>query len=323
MQNRSLFKFLIFTALTLFVGCGESVENPQTEAKNTDNETSNDPLNPNAEPAELNEQVFIDVETFEKYRKEGALVMDVRDQETYEKNHIPGAVRSSWSDFKAEDREGAFIERDERKLQEAARELGIDRDQKILIYGSAPTTLTARQAWSLEYIGHGDVYILDGGISAWKQNADASLTTEVPEVERGSFKVSTRESILAGEDEIEAALDGVKPVVLFDARSQSEYEGTDGRDNPRHGHMPGAIHYNWKNVYTQNGTLRPKDEIRSELEQKGLLKDGALVVPYCQGGFRSAVVYSILRWLGRDNVKNYDGSWYQYSRTEEWDVERQ
>ena len=44
------------------------------------------------------------------------------------------------------------------------------------------------------------------------------------------------------------------------------------------------------------------------------------VIPYCQTGVRSATVYSVLRWLGHPNPKNYDGSWYEWSRINDYPV---
>lgn len=297
----------LLSLLALLPACGETVEG--------DSYTT-------ASPAPLNSEVYIDVETFEDYRAEGATVLDVRSLEDYEQGHVPGAIKSSWEDFRDADRDGAFIERDPGKLAEAAGNLGITRDDKVLIYGGSQSTLPSRQAWSIEYIGHGDVYILDGGLPAWNQQTDVDLSTDTPDVQPTDYAVGTRDSILATGDQVQQALESDDPVVIFDARSQSEYEGTDDRDNPRHGHVPDAINYNWKNVYNDDGTLRPKSEIRSELKSKGLLKEGAVIIPYCQGGFRSAVVYTVLRWLGRTNVKNYDGSWYQYSRKNDWEVEQ-
>jgi thiosulfate/3-mercaptopyruvate sulfurtransferase len=302
-----------FVAVLLVAGgCSEAIKDaPPSDDESGESQT---------QPAPLNEQVYVDVETFEQYRADGATILDVRSKEDYEEGHIPGALHASWETFKDDDREGAFIESDREQLQQAARELGIDRDRKILVYGPAESTLPARQAWSLEFIGHGEVYQLDGGLSHWQDNTDVDLSTSTPEVETGTFEVAKRDAILATGNEIQTALENDDPVVIFDARSQSEYEGTDDRENPRHGHVPEAIHYNWKNVYADDGTLRPKSELRSELKNKGLLEEGAVVIPYCQGGFRSAVVYRVLRWLGREEVQNYDGSWYQYSRRDEWEV---
>jgi thiosulfate/3-mercaptopyruvate sulfurtransferase len=121
--------------------------------------------------------------------------------------------------------------------------------------------------------------------------------------------------------DIQQAIDNDEVVIFFDARSFPEYEGTDDRDNPRHGHIPGAIHYEWTNVYSESGQLRDKEELRAEIDAAGLLDSGALVIPYCQGGFRSAVAYSILRWLGQEGVSNYDGSWYEYARANDLPVD--
>jgi thiosulfate/3-mercaptopyruvate sulfurtransferase len=292
------------------IGCGEAVDGPETS------------IYEERSPQPLNQKVFVDVDEFEQFRADGAVVLDARsDQAEYDAGHIPGAVHAPWSVLKDADSDGALIEDDPALAEEAIRGLGINKDQKVLVYSDAVSTTAARQAWGLEYFGHGDVYILNGGIAAWTNESGGELSTEAPSVEPGDFEVALRTSVLATSDDVKKVVDGDLEAILFDARSFPEYEGTDDRDNPRHGHVPNAIHYEWTNVFDEDGKLRPKEELRTELEQQGLLVDDAIIIPYCQGGFRSAIIYSVLRWLGEGEVKNYDGSWYEWSRATDAPVE--
>ena len=304
---------LLLVSAAGLTACGETITPPPGSEENEQKgETT---------PAPLNETVYVDVETFESLREEGAPIPDVRAEEAYGEGHVPGAVEAPWSALKDDDREGAFIERDPAKLREKVRQLGIDEDQKVLVYAGAISTLAARQAWSLEFAGLGDVYILNGGYKTWLKEASVDPSTTAPNIEKGDAEVAVRSSIRATGEDVQKAVEGERPAILFDSRSEDEYEGTDERDNPRHGHVPNAIHYNWKNVFTEAGKLRPKSELRAELEEKGLLKENSVIIPYCQGGFRSAVVYSVLRWLGHDDAQNYDGSWWEWSRNNNVDVE--
>jgi thiosulfate/3-mercaptopyruvate sulfurtransferase len=306
---------IMLSLLALFLlvgssGCGESVEGPDTSVYEE------------RTPQPLNEQVFIGVDDFEQFRAEGAAVLDARsDVADYESGHVPGAVHAPWSVLKDADSNGAFVEDDPFLAEEAIRGLGINHGQKVLVYSDAVSTTAARQAWALEYFGHGDVYILNGGVDAWSAESGEALSTEAADIEAGDYEVALRKSVLATSDDLRRVVDGETEAILFDARSFPEYEGTDDRDNPRHGHVPNAIHYEWTNAFTEHGKLRGKEELRAELEEAGLLVEDAVIIPYCQGGFRSAIIYSVLRWLGEGEVKNYDGSWYEWSRTEGAPVE--
>lgn len=307
---RLIVSFLALFLLVGSFGCGESVEGPDTS------------IYEERSPQPLNKKVFVGVDEFEQLRADGAVVLDARsDEADYTAGHVPGAVHAPWSVLKDADADGAFVEDDPFLAEQSIRELGISNGQKVLVYADAVSTTAARQAWALEYFGHGDVYILNGGISAWTEESGEEVSTEAPSVEPGDYEVALRKSVLATSEDIEKVVDGGLEAILFDARSFPEYEGTDDRDNPEHGHVPNAIHYEWTNVFTEDGKLRDKEELRTELEENGLLVDDAIIIPYCQGGFRSAIIYSVLRWLGEDEVKNYDGSWYEWSRTEGAPVE--
>ena len=46
-----------------------------------------------------------------------------------------------------------------------------------------------------------------------------------------------------------------------------------------------------------------------------------LIIPYCQGGYRSAHAYLALRLIGYPNVRNYVGSWKEWGDMEELPIE--
>lgn len=270
----------------------------------------------------LSAEVFISTEDIEGYIALGATILDTRSEEDFRAGHIPGAVHAPWAVFKADGFDGAYAEVDADRVEEIAQGLGLSHDAPVVIYGDAISTSSTRQAWQLEYYGHSEVYILDGGFDAYVA-AEEPVSTDAAEVVPGDFEVRWRPNLIVKSDDIARALETEDDtVIFFDARSFPEYEGTDDRDNPIHGHIPGAIHYEWTNVFEEDGTLRDREELRGELTELGLLEEGALIVPYCQGGFRSSVAYSILRWLGVEDASNYDGSWWEYSRLNGLPVDR-
>jgi thiosulfate/3-mercaptopyruvate sulfurtransferase len=61
--------------------------------------------------------------------------------------------------------------------------------------------------------------------------------------------------------------------------------------------------------------------LRAAFEQLGLRPE-AEIVPYCQGGYRSANAYYALRIAGFDRVRNYIGSWGEWGNREDLPIER-
>lgn len=269
------------------------------------------------EDREVTAKVFLEVDDFEYLRRQGALVLDARGADAYTDGHVPGAINASWRAFVYPDKNG--IVRDEvEDLQAAAREIGVNNDQIVLIYGDGGVNDSAagRMFWTLEYLGHDKVYLLDGGIEAYKRKRlPTQAGTNTPK--QGDFTVSLRPEIRATMAEVkEASENGTLKIV--DSRTDAEWLAellADPRGNEQGGHIPEAIHYHWEDVMNENGVLRPKDELRAEFESLGITED-TLTIAYCQSGVRSGYLYAVLKWMDYKEAKNYDGSWWEWSQVE-------
>jgi thiosulfate/3-mercaptopyruvate sulfurtransferase len=92
-----------------------------------------------------------------------------------------------------------------------------------------------------------------------------------------------------------------------------EFLGKEVSGIPRPGHIPSAIHVAWNGFLNPDATVKDLDKIHALLDHKGLDKQHDTVC-YCTGGVRSAWLYFVLRLAGYEKVKNYPGSWWEWSR---------
>jgi thiosulfate/3-mercaptopyruvate sulfurtransferase len=69
----------------------------------------------------------------------------------------------------------------------------------------------------------------------------------------------------------------------------------------------------WNGFLNPDATVKDLAKIRESLEEKGL-QDNHQIVCYCTGGVRSAWLYFILKLAGYPKVRNYPGSWWEWSR---------
>lgn len=307
--SRALSPLALACVLAFAIGCG----GPTVEIDDTRTEQEK-----NQQAAELNEVVFVDADAFAKLRSEGALVLDARGASDYEAGHVPGAVHADEKALFKDDQ--GMITADIVELQDRARSIGLKNDTPVVIYGGARSSKTARLFWSLEYIGHGQVHLFLDPYEELIEELGEEPETEAATAE-GDFVVALRPSIYATAKEVFDAVNGdAKDVILIDTRRLSEYEGVEDRGDPRQGYIPGATYYYWEDVFGDDDKLRSKEELRAEFEAKGMLDPEVLIVPYCQTGTRSATIYAVFRWLGHDNVKNYDGSWVEWSRNDDYPV---
>jgi len=111
-------------------------------------------------------------------------------------------------------------------------------------------------------------------------------------------------------------------VVILDARSPAEYNGTDVRAK-RGGHILGAVNIDWQLAISPDDlkVFKPAAELRRLFEAAGVTPDKE-VITYCQTGVRSAHTLFVLRLLGYNRVRNYDGSWAEWGNNPELPIER-
>lgn len=102
-------------------------------------------------------------------------------------------------------------------------------------------------------------------------------------------------------------------VQLIDVRSHEEYAGETGYPcDPQQGHIPGAVHLEWEELYAGEGRPRDREAILVLLRERGV--DPAVqIVTYCHSGQRSELACVALRAAGLE-ADNYEGSWHEWSR---------
>ena len=96
-----------------------------------------------------------------------------------------------------------------------------------------------------------------------------------------------------------------------------EHEGAQ-----RGGHIPGAASVPWAQAVKEDGSFKSREELEALYTAKGVLT-GDPIIAYCRIGERSAHTWFVLHeLLGRDDVKNYDGSWTEWGNLVDVPVER-
>jgi thiosulfate/3-mercaptopyruvate sulfurtransferase len=150
----------------------------------------------------------------------------------------------------------------------------VSLEKTIVFYGDTSDTRAARGFWFLEYFGHTNVHILDGGIRAWRE-VGYPLTTEAKLAKQAAFEATLQPQTLATYHDIRERL-GQDDVALLDVRSEGEYRGTSVRA-ARGGTIPGAMHLEFVHNVDATGRFKPAGELRQQYEALGITPDKEVI----------------------------------------------
>jgi len=250
----------------------------------------------------------------------GALLIDTRKPDAYARGHLPGAVNLSTYDSFVKSTRPADLAEFRAQVASLYGAVGATRERPIVVYEDETGMRAARELWILEYLGHTNARMLHGGLKAWVA-AGGVVTTEIPAIAPARFEPLPRDAIAIAADAVLAqAASG--EITLLDVRDATEFAG---RDNTaccaRRGHIPRAVWLEWTELLdAATGRFRPPAEIAGLLKARGIAPSATLV-PYCHRGARSANTYYALRYAGISTVRNYIGSFHEWSARTDLPVE--
>ena len=243
----------------------------------------------------------------------------------YAEAHIPGAIGFDWRKDLQDQVKRDFLGPEE--FGELMGSRGISNDHTVVLYGDRNNWFAAYTYWYFKYYGHDDVKLINGPREKWiEEGRDTS--TDVPSYDAATFEAKGADSdIRALRDEVQGSLDS--STKLVDVRSPQEYSGEliamagyEQEGAQRSGHIPGAASVPWAQAVNDDGTFKSKDELESLYTEKEVL-NGDPIIAYCRIGERSAHTWFVLHeLLGKDEVKNYDGSWTEWGNMVDVPIEK-
>jgi len=259
-------------------------------------------------------QWIVNADEAKQLISQGATILDTRNKLAWLISHIPGAVHVTWQQFSNNQKpyRGKLLA-DTNLLEQKLRQVGIFNSKPVIVIGNPPDNFgeEGRIVWMLRTLGHQSTAFVDGGYNALVKAGVPTTRGLNQPLEIGDFVVNRTALWEIHLDELQANLSENKLAVI-DTRQKREYAGETPYGEQRGGHIPGAVHFYFKDLMDTKGNLLQPEEIIAQLETLGIQHDTATVT-YCTGGIRSAFFVAVLVNLGFYNVRNYAGSMWEWS----------
>lgn len=243
-------------------------------------------------------------------------VIDLRKPEEFEQGHIHSALNVWRTDITDTTYPYGGMMPTQIQMELLLGNLGIMPKDTLVVYDHKAECDAARMWWILKFYGHQHVKLLNGGLKAWiTANGLLSNSRAMPEPSNYRFLTKSDSSIHASADFVRSIL-SYDEVILLDTRSDEEFNGKLIEGAAKGGHIENARNLDWAMTVDFNGNQKflDADQLKANFQDVGI--DGTQpIITYCHSGVRSAHTFFVLtELLGYRHIKNYDGSWIEWSR---------
>ncbi|NLD38929.1 MAG: sulfurtransferase [Desulfatiglans sp.] len=244
----------------------------------------------------------------------GITILDIREDEEYQKGHIPGAINVSVNSWAVE-KSGLVRELpDEKELLELLGSIGVKVDSKIVVVGRGISDFdradAIRVAWTILIAGVKNVSVTDGGFSKWV-NEKRVVTLDSPVVKSLKYDGKIDTSSVVSKAYV---LNKIGKTVIVDNRTPDVYSGAKTEPwAPKPGHIKGAVNLPTPFIFDENGMLKGLSELEAMAQDVIGKERSQELIFYCGAGpFSSVWSYLLTEMLGYTNVKVYDGSMQEW-----------
>lgn len=242
-------------------------------------------------------------------------IIDMRDPQLYKISHAPHALSLPANEIETTKGSIHGKQIDRLALQRKLSLLGITPTTHIMIMDNMGSMFSCRLWWNLSLYGHKKISIIDGGWDYWQY-------LNLPTVSKTLFITPTQYEFLETIDDSRLAylfdiLSLDNNTILLDTRSQQEHVGEICYNGAAYaGSIPGSTflpHSLFLNPSNQGFTFLEYNLLKDIVTQYNLFPNSPIIT-YCHSGTRASLVLFVLQeLLGFTHVKDYLGSWIEYS----------
>ncbi len=241
-------------------------------------------------------------------------IIDLRSSlDDYLRGHVPNAVFFHFENLRVP-RNGIPAQLPDRiSLERMIGDyLAISNDMWVVLYSEKSNPNATYLQWTLDYLGHRKVGILNGGWEKWVAEG-LPQTQAYPSLVSKKFFARIKGESLADKRSVLSQLSSPDSVLL-DGRPPKQYTGEEGEEI-RRGNIPGAKNIFWQTMLEGEDVRvwKKRGDLEKILSEAGVSKKKGITV-YCRTGREASHLYFTLKYvLQFPSVRLYRGSWVEWS----------
>ncbi len=233
-------------------------------------------------------------------------------RDAYAAGHIPGALFLSIDDDLSAAKNGSNGRHPLPSPEVFAATLGakgISNASKVVVYDQGSAMFVGRLWWMLRWLGHADVFVLDGGMAQWQKEGRATETQ--PNTRTATtFHAKPNAAMRLAAAQVSAALTDPARRIL-DARAPERYRGEVEPVDPVAGHIPGAFNRAFPNNL-RDGVFKPADELKREFTALLAGRSPEQLIHQCGSGVSACANIIAMEHAGLSGSTLYAGSWSEW-----------
>ena len=229
----------------------------------------------------------------------------------YINSHIPGALYFDIDKVCDPNSDLPHTIPTKKQFDSNMKELGVKNNNDIIIYSMDGIGTSPRAWWLFKLYNHNNIYILNGGMNAWKA-IKGPLTNEASEITKSNYEGKINKNIITYYENIKK-LYNTNNHQIVDARSNGRFLGIENEPRPglQKGHIPNSINIPFNLFINDQGYFIDKNKIL-KLLKKHNFDFQKTTISSCGSGVTACVLAFALELLGKKEWVVYDGSWSEW-----------